>query len=369
MVSILVVDDDIADVELLRSHFQRARLPYELTIASSVEDAIDILRASRFDLALVDYRLPDGVGTDIISHANRAPVVIITGFGDEAVVLTALRAGAYDYLIKDSDNRYVTLIPATIDRVLARRRTELDAIRREAELENARARMAELDRFAGIIANAISIPLSITAHWSRLIQSSTTDRMLVTYANAASKSSERAQKFVSDLLDYARIATEPPTTIELQHAIDCAIEVVFKSTPEVDIRIPRPLPQASGDPALATQLFLVLLQNSLDYCRPDNALIIDIEWTQTEHGVTVKISDNGRSIARENIDKVTDPYFRERNDDIPPEAHSGMGLTKARKIVALLGGKLWFETTSPQGTTACASFPAPIGAKVEPNAV
>lgn len=73
-------------------------------VASSVEDARKLFRLKP-DLFLVDIGLPDGSGLDLvpdIKEALDAKVLIVTSFGDRQTVVTAIRAGADGYLLKDS---------------------------------------------------------------------------------------------------------------------------------------------------------------------------------------------------------------------------------------------------------------------------
>ncbi len=79
-------------------------------VASSVADARNLLRLKP-DLFLVDIGLPDGSGLDLvpeIKDALDAKVLIITSFGDRQTVVSAIRAGADGYLLKDSSVEEIT---------------------------------------------------------------------------------------------------------------------------------------------------------------------------------------------------------------------------------------------------------------------
>jgi DNA-binding NarL/FixJ family response regulator len=75
-------------------------------LASSVAEAMDMLRGTAPDVLLVDLGLPDGSGIDVIRAAqSRWPhcaTMVTTAFGDEAHVLGSIEAGASGYLLKDS---------------------------------------------------------------------------------------------------------------------------------------------------------------------------------------------------------------------------------------------------------------------------
>ena len=121
---VLLVEDNEIDVEALRRCVERQDLPYELTVCASRTEGQEALRGGSFDVALIDYYLGDGLGTELIHHAGETPVVMVTGMGDEEIAASAMRNGAYDYLVKDSEGRYLKVLPEVLDNVSARKRAE-----------------------------------------------------------------------------------------------------------------------------------------------------------------------------------------------------------------------------------------------------
>lgn len=120
---ILYVEDNPADVDLVRRALARTAEPPELTIAPDLAAARQALALQApFDLLLADLNLPDGSGIDLIVEvrAQRQPLaaVALTSQGDESVVLAALRAGADDYLAKNDalPQRIATTIQAALAR-------------------------------------------------------------------------------------------------------------------------------------------------------------------------------------------------------------------------------------------------------------
>ncbi len=98
--TMLIVDDDVAFV---RAAAEIARsVDYEVTIASSVEQARTRLRRQCFDLVLLDLSLPDGSGMDLVEHCDlgQTQVVIVTGHPTVDTLIRAFRAPLFDYLIK-----------------------------------------------------------------------------------------------------------------------------------------------------------------------------------------------------------------------------------------------------------------------------
>ncbi len=102
---ILIVDDD----DVMRQKIKRIlnSSDYIFIEADSGESAKKVLREELFDCVLLDQRLGDMDGTEVISIINAddnlpCPVIMITGMGDEKLAVEAMRRGAYDYIRKDN---------------------------------------------------------------------------------------------------------------------------------------------------------------------------------------------------------------------------------------------------------------------------
>jgi len=124
-VTLLLVEDDEVDRLAFERFVRREGLPYRVTTASSLAEARRELAAGRFDVVLTDQGLGDGAGLDLVEAAAPVPVIVITGAGDEELAVAALRAGAYDYLIKDLERNYLKILAITVEGALRERRSEL----------------------------------------------------------------------------------------------------------------------------------------------------------------------------------------------------------------------------------------------------
>lgn len=100
--SCLVVDDETDIRELLALTLER--MDIRTDSASNVEDAKHLLSKQAYALCLTDMRLPDGNGLDLVrfiaQHYPGLPVAVITAFGSAENAVSALKAGAFDYLTK-----------------------------------------------------------------------------------------------------------------------------------------------------------------------------------------------------------------------------------------------------------------------------
>jgi PAS domain S-box-containing protein len=104
---ILIVDDSPEDRALYQRYLLRSReYAYTFLEAASGQQGLELWQQQPVDAVLLDYRLPDIEGLTFLaqlrSRSQQAclPVIIITGQGNEAIAVQAMKAGAQDYLIK-----------------------------------------------------------------------------------------------------------------------------------------------------------------------------------------------------------------------------------------------------------------------------
>ena len=137
---ILYVEDEIAHVVLTQRTLED-NIQHEFTLlhAEMISDALRILDAEPdIDLILSDLRLPDGTGLDLLKkvreRSSPPAVVLVTGQGDQENAVAALKAGAADYLVKQSD--YLHRLPIVISNAIAQNRyVREQAALREAEIK------------------------------------------------------------------------------------------------------------------------------------------------------------------------------------------------------------------------------------------
>jgi PAS domain S-box-containing protein len=120
---ILLVEDDKIDQAAFERLVKQQGLSYDYTIVGSFTQAKGILASTRFDVAIVDYLLGDGTAFDVLQLANDTPVIFATGAGDEEIAVKAMKAGAYDYIIKDAQRNYLKILPQVVEKALAHKKT------------------------------------------------------------------------------------------------------------------------------------------------------------------------------------------------------------------------------------------------------
>lgn len=114
---ILLVDDDKSLLSLIKRSMKTC--DYDISSAEKVSDARSKLALTQYDLCIIDYNLPDDIGLNLLAdQVAFMPCILLTGQGDESVAVQAMKSGASDYIIKDINGNFLTLLPNVIQRAL-----------------------------------------------------------------------------------------------------------------------------------------------------------------------------------------------------------------------------------------------------------
>lgn len=108
--SLLILDDDRAFLQRLARAMELRG--FDVRSGFSVAEGIDLIRQKAPAFAVVDMRLEDGTGLDVIAELSRvrpdARAIVLTGYGNIATAVSAVKLGAVDYLAKPADADDVT---------------------------------------------------------------------------------------------------------------------------------------------------------------------------------------------------------------------------------------------------------------------
>ena len=114
---ILVLDDDPIVLKSLQAYFEAEN--HRVSTAETLEQAVDLLKSDNFRVALVDVRLAQGNGFDLLEHINdnslSTAVVMFTGCGSIGDAVRAIKMGAFDYITKPIADEELRL---TVERAL-----------------------------------------------------------------------------------------------------------------------------------------------------------------------------------------------------------------------------------------------------------
>jgi K+-sensing histidine kinase KdpD len=169
-------------------------------------------------------------------------------------------------------------------------------------------------------------------------------------AESILKASSKLRAVLDDIANmnllYTGEADLDLTSTTLQQVIDFALEEVKQTVAREDHRVKCLLPE---DPILLeidlpkmSVVFVNLLLNAIRFTPPDGEITLSVEDHEDE--VVISIVDTGKGIESENLEKIFDVFFQEEDHMTRRYGGLGLGLSIARGLVNLHGGKIWAES-------------------------
>lgn len=189
----------------------------------------------------------------------------------------------------------------------------------------------------------------------------------------AIRNTSRLEGLVNDIMDYTKIAAGKMAitkeACDARALVDDAVDAMTAAATAKAVRISKDvsplLPRAAAESRRVVQVLINLISNAVKYTPPRGAITISVSEGRYEHQGTLlfKVKDTGAGIASDQLDKIFG-LFEQASLGAPKTAGgtgTGLGLTLARAMVELHGGKIWAESWKDCGATFCFTIPiAPI---------
>ncbi len=353
--TLLYIDDDETLARLVERGFSRAG--FDVVHAPDGERGLARLTQGGIDVVALDQYMPglDGLETleRILKIPGAPPVVFVTASQDSKIAVTALKAGAADYVIKDVQGEFIPLLQVAVDGAL--RQAELRKARDEAEAEVRASR----DRFAALAAerelllrevnHRVGNSLQIIASLLHLQASSTAQGdVKAALTNAMGRVAAVAQV-------HRRLYTSHDLkSVVLNPYLDSLLEDLRRSAE--GNRMSRLTLQAEPieiDPDRAVAIGIIvneLVMNAVKYAYPDCAGPIHAELQAEGDDVVLSIADDGVGL----------------NGKSDPRS-TGMG----QRIVNAMASKLEASVErdpNHRGTKIVLRFPRAARPEAKPNA-
>ncbi len=236
----------------------------------------------------------------------------------------------------------------------------------ERAAEAAAAQRAEIAKTAVLhaISHDLRSPLTAitTAGWGLRTEGiSDADRLEL--LEVIDTESARLSKLVDDLLDLSKIeagAIVPQADwCDLHDAVASAVAGLHTKHP-IEFALPADLPLVRADAAQLERVFSNLIGNAVKFSPAGSP--VRITGSSSSSRVTVRVTDQGRGISKQDRPHVFEPFFSGRGQ---PGAGSGLGLAICRGFVEANGGRIVLQTGTGRGTSFAVTFPVaprPTGA-------
>ena len=394
-VSVLLIDADCENADRVERMLSVAQGAMEVhgglfsvTRVDGMASAFDLVETTTFGAVLLDLCLPEDDGFETLEQIRRLaaslPVIVLTDVDDDGMALSAIKAGAQDWLPKLDLGR--NLLTRTIRHAIERKRAEVKLLRHAREVEAARARIEQqaaeikaraeqldkinrdLDDFAYIASHDLKEPLRGIAAYCQILIEDYHDRIDgegQRRLDALEKLCGRLERLIDNLLTYCRVGRvqTPEAKVDLNRVVSEQLDTFrasgFKRA--VDLSVAENLPTVKGDAVLIGMVLGNLISNALKY-NTSRRPRIEIGVT-VDDNPTLYVKDNGIGIEKKYHEDIFG-LFRRLHTRKEYEG-TGAGLTIVRKIVESHGGQIWLESEPGCGATFFVRLPSaeviPVG--------
>jgi len=404
---ILVVDDEVPIRNLFAQCLNQS---YSCETAANAQQALDWLDREPFALVISDVQMPGIGGIELLRKITEryrdTAVIIISGVDRTQRVIDAIREGAFDYLLKPCD---LDVLELRVESALQRRtllrnarrykedleNRNIELAQRKTELERLQAqlvhneKMASLGQLAAGVAHELnnpagfifsnmmllpdyiagvervlsayaelSLPADAAAHINEIKHDVNYDNILSDVTSIASdsyKGAERIRDVVQNLRLFSRLDEAEFKQVDLHEGIDSTLRLLSKYYSSPFISLKRDyghLPPVNCYAGQLNQVWMNLLINAAQAIGEVEGEV-RIKTRCERETVIASISDTGKGIALEHLQKIFDPFFTTK----PVGEGTGLGLSITHGIVERHCGTIEVESIPGQGATFTVTIP------------
>ncbi|MEN8248289.1 MAG: hybrid sensor histidine kinase/response regulator [Bacteroidota bacterium] len=369
--NILYVDDEASNLRIFKNTFRRT---YNVFLAESAKEGIDILENNEIDLVLSDQRMPQMTGVEFLKYSlqkfPQSSRILISGYSDIKAVEDAINtAHIFQYVQKpwkESD------LHKTINDALHIYQLEQENIRQQQELKIAKNKAEENDRlktaFLSNLSHEIRTPMNGIIGFSNMLKDpkiSHDDREKFT--DIINKSCYKLLATVNDVIDISKIETGQAVLRNVMTNInDVILERVefhrqFVNENELAITAARLLPEDASvialDKVKLKQIFDNLLNNAIKFTSEG---YVEVGCELKNEGYEFYIKDTGIGIPENQLELVFERFSQGSEDIAQNYGGTGLGLSIANAYVKMLGGTMRVESEPNTGSTFYFTLPPSV---------
>ncbi|NOX89402.1 MAG: hybrid sensor histidine kinase/response regulator [Calditrichaeota bacterium] len=327
---------------------------FETVEAADGRETMKILKSQPVDLLLLDYKMPELSGLEILERikAEKKDVmtIMITAYASLDVAVSATKNGAFDFLAKP-------FTPEELKRVVEKASRSLIAHREAKRLAEEKRKVRF--QFLSVLAHELKAPLSVLESYLQIMKNRTAGNELSDYDHIIERSLIRIdgmRKLIFDLLDLTRIESGEKKrkleNIDLVEIARTSIETLSELARGRGIDITLHAPQKLTMVADRSEIEIILnnlISNAVKYNKDNGKVDVVIE--SDEGKAVIKVSDTGIGLTEEEQSRLFGEFVRIQNEQTRHIMGSGLGLSIVKKIAQLYNGNVGVRSQKGAGST------------------
>jgi signal transduction histidine kinase len=353
--TILVVDDE----KIIRELCTQVLRDYQVFQASNCEEALRIYEREQIDLILSDIIMPGSSGIDLLKQVKtqdpNATVLMMTGFADREVILSALKEDADDFINKPLN---LIQLKTSVEKALERKalKSELATIKRSDEIKNI---------FLSMVSHKLRTPITGISLFLQNLRADLFDPKESFYRESIDMATGEAKylgKLVTDLLAFSQVMiSEAALNMTPSDLNEIVADVLIKCREEhcnfnVDLEVaPDVLPPVLLDPSKIRFALHQVIDNAFKFSGELGH--VNLKLGSYEDSVYVVVSDTGIGIPESELPKVFEKFYQIDPDQTGQIRGFGLGLFYARDFIRQHGGSINLTSDPGLGTTVTISLP------------
>ena len=334
----------------------------ELHQVSSIAAGLARVRLHHPDILLLEYKLKDGTGLDMLrqlrSEGIEVLTIFVTALITPEVTSRAMRFGAYDLLAKP-------FTAADLEHKLKKAVGHL-LMQRQARLLEEEKRRVRFE-FIRILGHELKAPLGAVEGYLGLMRDHVLGDDISAYEQTIARSQLRMEgmrKLIADLLDLTRIESgQRVRELVPLDIVSIARESIETHQPAADakgITVEVDSPEAIEFSADRTEMEIVfnnLISNAVKYNRDGGRVSVLLRGTNDS--VTIAVTDTGIGLSPSDAQRLFNDFVRIKNDFTRHIPGSGLGLSTVKKIAELYMGNVEIKSEPEVGSTFTVTLKRP----------
>ena len=342
--------------------FMDEHIEFEILEAATGSEGIEIIDTQQPDILLLDNKLPDIQGVEVLEYVKNKHydiiVVMITSYASLELAVKATRDGAIDFIPKPFTPQEIR---ASIENI-----TKQLFLKRMTQSLNSTGKQIRF-QFLSVLSHELKAPLNAIDGYLHMIREKQFGNNVDAYTEILDRSMERIKgmrQLILDLLDLTKIESGKPTQklqqVDVRQIVQMAIDTnrPYAIQKDVDIYLNNKQPVMMKADAGEIEIIMNnLISNAVKYNRTGGRVDCFIE--KLPEAIKISVSDTGIGLSEEDTQKIFDDFVRIKSQETRNITGSGLGLSIVKKIVDMYKGSVNVQSTLGKGTTFTITLPAP----------